>query len=57
MLNHITKEEAWEMFDKAAQKEYGMSGEEFWRRYKAGEWKGQHGRIMRVVMLYPGPLE
>lgn len=34
----LTEQEAQEMFDRACQRRLGMSGEEFLRRWDAGEW-------------------
>ena len=37
-VRELTKEEAWELFDQQTQAWLGISGEEFIRRYHAGEF-------------------
>lgn len=54
----VTAEEGQELFDQRAQKELGISGEEFLRRWDAGEYKPvpdtKEGRkIGRLVMMLP----
>lgn len=36
-VKELTPEEAWELFDRQAREWLGISGEEFIRRYNAGE--------------------
>lgn len=36
-IKELTPEEAWELFDRQARAWLGISGEEFLRRYDAGE--------------------
>ncbi|MBA2453354.1 MAG: hypothetical protein H0V47_09295 [Chloroflexia bacterium] len=55
-----TPEEGWEMFDSEARYLMNMSGEEFLRRFDAGEFyelAGGHGeehsRLMSVIHLIP----
>ena len=36
-IKELSPEEAWELFDRQAQAWLGISGEEFLRRYEAGE--------------------
>jgi hypothetical protein len=52
-------EEAWEIFDSAARRELGISGEEFLRRVDSGEYEGmteetlEERRIVGMMMLLP----
>lgn len=52
---HMTDEEARETFDAAARRHLGTSGEEFLRRWDAGEWPDPDAveGVMAVVMLIP----
>jgi hypothetical protein len=53
-----TPEEGRSLFDAAARRELGMSGEEFIRRWDQGEFRDalngpEHVKLMRLVMLMP----
>ena len=37
-IKELSPEEAWELFDRQAREWLGISGEEFIRRYEAGEF-------------------
>ena len=55
-IQWLTDEEARAIFDEQARKTMGMSGEEFLRRWDAGEFDAiaddrDHPEIMRLVML------
>lgn len=54
-LHYVTPEEGAEILDRQARKYLGMSGEEFVRRYDAGEIDDDdYGfNVMRVSMLIP----
>lgn len=50
----ISGEESWAIFDAAAQREMGMSGDEFAARWDAGEFDGRQTiEAMQVAMLRP----
>ena len=53
----VLSEQEWaEMLDRQARKLLGMSGEEFARRYRAGEFgddHDQHSEVVRLSMLLP----
>ena len=52
----LTPEEAREAFDRIARRELGMSGEEFLRRWDAGEFRDdpeERPGLEEVVMLLP----
>ena len=51
----MTAEEGREMFDQVARRRLGMSGDEFIRRWDAGEFDGEPERldVMDVAMLLP----
>ena len=52
----VLSDEAWaEMLDRQARKLLGMSGEEFARRYRAGDLDHdeKHSEIVRLSMLLP----
>lgn len=51
-----TSEEEHALFDRVAQRNLGISGAEFVRRLKAGEYgpdPDDHPRVMRVAMFLP----
>ena len=53
-IQWLTHEEALEVFDARAREIAGMSGEEFLRRWDAGEFPDPDGTpLMRLVMLIP----
>ena len=57
-IQEVTPEEGRAIFDEQARRLMGMSGEEFLRRWDAGEFreitKGpEHGKLIRLVMLIP----
>lgn len=49
----LTAEEARAAFDDRARRVLGMSGEEFTRRWEAGELDADDDRVLRLVMLLP----
>lgn len=54
----LTDDEAHAIFDAQARKTMGMSGEEFLRRYDAGEFNGiqddwENMGLIRLIMLIP----
>jgi len=50
----LTEEEGRKFFDEVTRAELGMSGEEFLRRYDAGDFKGTDDpRVVGVSMLIP----
>ena len=54
----LTADEGRTLFDEAARRELGMSGEEFIRRWDQGEFREivngpEHRTLMRLVMLMP----
>jgi hypothetical protein len=57
-IQWLTDEEARAIFDEEARKVMGMSGEEFLRRYDAGEFDAvlddsDYPALMRLVSLIP----
>jgi hypothetical protein len=51
-VRYISKEEGAERLDRAARKWLGMSGEEFVRRYRAGEIPDpDRSEVIRVAFL------
>ena len=53
-LNYVTPEEGAEILDRQARKYLGMSGEEFVRRYEAGDFEDPcDTNIARISMLIP----
>ena len=54
-VQEITTEQGWEIFDEAAQRELGMTGEAFLSAWDAGKLDDIADRpdVMRVVMLLP----
>ncbi|MEX2238056.1 MAG: hypothetical protein WEB00_11025 [Dehalococcoidia bacterium] len=55
VVEYLTDEEARHLFEEIAQREMGMSGEEFLRRYDAGEYntKVENTAAMGVAILIP----
>lgn len=50
----LTQEEAEHLLDEQAQRYLGMSGEEFQRAWKAGEFDAvDRPKVLRVAMLLP----
>lgn len=49
----VGREEARAIFDEQARKLLRISGEDFLRRWDAGENEGDEERVMRLVMLLP----
>jgi hypothetical protein len=53
-FNFVTSDEGKQLLDNQAQKYLGMSGEEFRRRYKAGEIEDpERSEVVRVSLLLP----
>lgn len=57
-IQFLTDEEGRQLFDTSARRTMGMSGEEFIRRWDAGEFAeiaddADHPEIMRLAMLIP----
>ncbi len=57
-IRFLDDDEWWEFFDGQARDLMGMSGEEFLRRYDAGEYKdikddGEDGHLIMLIMLIP----
>jgi cell division protein FtsB len=57
-IHWVSEDESRAMFDERARELLGMSGDEFLRRYDAGEYDGiaddpDHPEIMRLVALVP----
>ena len=56
-IHELTDEEAWELFDRSARRYLGISGEEFMRRWDAGEYDDPDDRtknppeVMELGML------
>jgi hypothetical protein len=50
----INRDESWSVFDAAAHRLLGMSGEDLVRRWDGGELAGQRSpELMQVLMLRP----
>lgn len=51
----VSPEEGRAIFDEAARRYLGISGEEFLRRWDAGEYRGEADRpgVLDVAMLIP----
>ena len=47
----LPREEARKLFDEVARKELGISGDEFVRRWRAGEYEGRDEPGIREVMM------
>jgi len=57
-IHDLTEEEAWQIFEDYAQYYRGISGEEFLRRWDAGEYyhnddMPNHNAIISVAMMLP----
>lgn len=57
-IRYLDDEESHQYFDRQARRIMNMSGEEFLRRYDAGEFKDQmdgprHCQLVEMVMLIP----
>ncbi len=57
-IRELTEDEAWQLFDENARYYLGISGEEFLRRWDAGEYRDNdyrpdHTAIIEVAMLLP----
>lgn len=57
-VHHLTREEAHSLFDENAQYYLGISGEEFKRRWDAGEYEHNddshdHSSVWNVAILIP----
>jgi hypothetical protein len=52
-VDWITREEGIAILDRQARKYLGMSGEEFVRRYRAGELSHDCSEVTRLSMLIP----
>lgn len=53
-VQKISNKESWRLFDAAAQRVLGISGEEFARRWDQGVYKGNDSLdVMKVAMLRP----
>jgi hypothetical protein len=53
-IETMTREEGLRLLDRQARKFLGMSGEEFVRRYQAGEIEDPHRlEVLRVAILLP----
>ena len=51
-LHYVSREEGVEMLDRAARRWLGMSGEEFVRRYKAGDIPDpDRSEVIRVAFI------
>lgn len=53
---YATDEEAWKIFDDSARYYMGISGEEFLRRWDAGEWSEEESDrvpVVHVVSMLP----
>lgn len=53
-----TPDEGHDLFDEQARRLFGISGQEFLRRWDAGEYRAQvngpdHVKLMQLVMLMP----
>jgi hypothetical protein len=51
--HELTPEEARAVFEERAQRLLGITGEEFRRRWEAGELDPGDDRVLRLVMLLP----
>ena len=57
-LRFLDEDEGRAFFDARARELMGMSGEEFLRRYDAGEYKdikddGEDGNLIKLIMMIP----
>ena len=55
-IRMLNRDQWMGLVDRAARRELGMSGDEFIRRWEAGEFRDPDERpeVMRVAMLLPG---
>ncbi len=55
VVRELTLEEGWDLLDKQARKFLGMSGKEFVKKWKAGEFDEDPDQpeIMHLAMLLP----
>lgn len=51
--HELTPDEARAVFDERAQRLLGLTGDEFRRRWEAGELDPDDDRVLRLVMLLP----
>jgi hypothetical protein len=49
----LSREQGQELLDQRARQFLGMSGEEFRRRYEAGELDPDNDNVLRVALLLP----
>jgi hypothetical protein len=50
----VSATESWQIFDRAANRLLGLSGDEFARRWDQGRYEGRDSvKIMKVAMLRP----
>jgi hypothetical protein len=57
-IRYLDDEESHQLFDREARRLMNMSGEEFIRKYDAGDFEGemdgpQHHALVKLVMLLP----
>ena len=53
-IQFITRKTGRDMLDRQARKAFGLSGEEFVRRYRAGETEDlDHSDVARISILIP----
>jgi hypothetical protein len=53
-IHVLSEAEAWQTFDKSAQYYLGISGDEFLRRWRAGEYPDPDGTpVMQLWALLP----
>jgi hypothetical protein len=57
-IRYLDDEESHQLFDREARRLMNMSGEEFLRRYDAGEFESEmdgprHRQLVQMVMLIP----
>lgn len=53
-VEFIDDDEAWRIFDEQARATLGLSGEEFARKWDAGEYRqSTDNRLMKLVILRP----
>lgn len=58
-VRYLSREEAWEMFDKQARRYFDMSGAEFIRDWEAGEFDDDPDapHVQWVAMMMTQPLK
>jgi hypothetical protein len=52
-VRELTREEWAELLDEEAQRYFGVSGEEFRRRYEAGEYDVEAPHVWEVALMLP----